>query len=101
MVSVTIEHRFGGHRGRATEWEISTPDAWAHENFSRLPDNPAVWVFCKGSPGFDNHYAVSLTLDEGNPESLALEMVSAILAGDFERLLAAHQKAVESTHTRT
>jgi hypothetical protein len=84
-MEVTIKHRWGGHRGRRTEWEIECPDKWAFENFPRLPDNPAVWV-----PAVEGRYTYTLTLDEGAPAELALEIVAAIVAEYFERLRAVH-----------
>lgn len=92
-----IRHRWGGHRGRPTEWEITSTDAWLHEVGPTLPVVPGAWTAfqsCdeKQTPvAYDGH-SVWIILDEGNTEELALEIVRAIIREDEAMLVTAIKK---------
>jgi hypothetical protein len=91
-----LMHRWGGHRGRRTEWEISSSDSWLHEVAPGLPVMAGAWTSFQDSKDqsskpYDGH-AVWIVLDEGNSEELAFEIGRAIIRMDRNALTAAIRK---------
>lgn len=99
-----IKHRWGGHRGRPTEWEITSDDMWLHEVGPRLPTVLGAWTSFQSSDdqapvAYDGH-SVWIILDEGNTEDLAIEIVRAIIREDEAALVAAIKKVEASSDAK-
>lgn len=83
---VELKHRFGGHGGVPTEWEISTSDEFSKNLIQSLPDIPGIQHSGKS---FVDYHSQWIILPEGVHRSLAGDVAAALSMADLPGLVSA------------
>ena len=89
-IKVELQRRFGGHGGRATEWEISTTDDDAKVMIRSLPRIALIDHSTGEHASYAGHW---INLPEGTSVALAGEITACVASLDEDALVAALYRA--------